>query len=606
MSPAPTRNRRTPSASLVAWAGLLGACSPDGPEPVRVVRLEQVRPRPEARQGVFLNEALVLHFSSEVDGASVTRESFVVRPLGETSHARGRFEIDGRRVSFVPDLGRARDLSDGGFRPGTRYEVLVRGFPVPDGIRSLEGRPLARSARFEFETAALTEPRGQLFNDLTPTVGAALRLEKEDLGHVQLKGNESLMLVCPEPLDPSTLVDGEFVLKAEASVESIPLDARLEENSRQRGARLALRPQRIPAPGTYNLRLADPGGGGRPEGLTLRDFGGNPVWYMAPPTGRVRIVVHEAGSAGDSEYVEDFIDDRMHSPLAVPDADGSAHWSDLGVVTIRYPRIAGSGQDGACALQGSETRKDIHATRLVVPGGTNANLVSIPGLVVLRSQGRLAVEGRLVRRAGEGAGIGTSFAPGEASSTWLGRALEDDPNWTVIVAGGDLVVSGEIEVDGPLLLVAGGRIRITGRVRAQKSELWLLGQGGGGDIDPTASRAELRLDPPFRNPLVEPLTFAVISSPMPRGGGVSRWVRGEPRGEDRNGSIQIHYLPPDVSWDEPLEAWGAVESPSDLLDADSLRVLIHLTVVPPRTRGQERPGLWYPPVVDQVRLTWEP
>ena len=78
-----------------------------------------------------------------------------------------------------------------------------------------------------------------------------------------------------------------------------------------------------------------------------------------------------------------------------------------------------------------------------------------------------------------------------ALSEWLADVAVADPAWTVVIAGGDLVVRGSIEVGTPLLLVAGGRIRVYGRVRAAEDQLRLLGRGGGSDLNPTASPADL-------------------------------------------------------------------------------------------------------------------
>ncbi|MFT7485698.1 MAG: hypothetical protein ACI9F9_001548, partial [Candidatus Paceibacteria bacterium] len=137
---------------LLAVAG----CEQGTAEGIHVISLEQMLPRPSAREGVYLNEALVFHFSGPIDSSSVTRESLSVRPLNGSQPASGSYEVDGDRIRFLPELGLAKDLSDGGLKPGTRYVVTLLGFPAPDGLRSTAGHPLARSARFEFETAALT------------------------------------------------------------------------------------------------------------------------------------------------------------------------------------------------------------------------------------------------------------------------------------------------------------------------------------------------------------------------------------------------------------------------------------------------------------------
>lgn len=595
----PAANYRTGLAPYLALllgaAPLLCGCGAGGDRAVRVMRLEQMRPRAAARGGVYLNEPLVLHFSSDVDVSSVTRESLVVRPVGELEPAKGRIEVVGERVRFMPELGVARDLSDGGLLPGTRYEVLVRGFPAPDGLRSTSGFPLAHSARCFFTTAELSTPRRQMFDDTTPASGAPLTLRTTRLG-----GADSLVLECAEPLDPLTLVDGEFVLRSleRPADPGVPLDPRLVWNSQERGARLVLRPRRQLAPGRYALpQRAD---------LSVRDFGGNAVWFPRLGGGHT-IEVYEEGEAL-AHLSESFLDTQRLSAVPVPGVDGAAAWTGDGRLTVRYPAAAGSGADGRVTLRGAEGRKDLHAVRLEVPEAEEVELLSAPGLVVLRSQGRMVVDGRLVRRSG----TGNAMNPGRGLelTAFLGRAAEltelgNEPNWTVMVAGGDLIVRGEVLVEGPLLLVAGGRIVVTGRVRAQASQLWLVGRGGGSGLDVTASAVDLVIDPPYFNPLVESLTFGVLSVPLPFAGGALRWGEAEVEADPGHGRFEVLYLPADIDVRAPLETWGAVRSPRDLLSAPSLRLLLLLTVEPADPQSR-KPMPWLPPVIDDVRLEWEP
>lgn len=587
--------RRDPRLALIPVALGLCACPATEEEPARFLHLTQMDPAPEKRVGVFLNERFSFHFSADVDPASVTKESVQIRAAVGGARAKGHFEVQGSQVLFKPELGEARDLSDGGLKPGTRYEVLVRGFPALDGLRSTEGWPLAASGAFQFETARFTEPKEQLFGDDSPERGDPLHLQRQEY-----LGEESLLLRCTEPLDPSTLVDGEFVLRPqEAPTESIPLDPLLDSNTREDGALLMLRPRRLLGPGVYRLQA--------PAGASIRDFAGNPVWYPARPGLEPRVLVREPGQENQKqpEVALTFLDNSMSSRLVVEEVDGTAYWQDSGVITVRFPRSAGDGGDGELRLAGAESRSELNATGLEVREGEQVQLLSVPGLVILRAQGKLRIDGSLRRAAGASAEtIDGSFTDGEALSAWLERAQVAQRNWTVLVAGGDLVIDGEVDVDGPLLLAAGGRIRVTGRVSAQDDELWLVGGGGGGRLDPTASHAELVLDPPFENPLVRPLRFGVLSSYLPSSGGVQRWLEPEVHAEARNGAYEIRYLPADIPIGKPLEDWGAVESPRDLLEADRLRVLVILTAEPDGPESAKR-GRWYPPLVDDVHLVWE-
>ncbi|MCB9914383.1 MAG: Ig-like domain-containing protein [Planctomycetes bacterium] len=581
---------------MLLVAVLLG-CEESPSEPVPPFQLVQVRPRREQRDGVFLNEALVFHFDAAVDAASVTEESLAVRDA-QGRVARGTYEVEGDRVRFLPDLGLARDLSDGGLLPGTRYTVELTGFPWPDGLRALDGRVLARSQRVEFVTAELEEPRGQMFEDTTPLYGEQLELAgavADPSGLVvQLGPGESIELLCAEPLDPGTLADDEFLLRSEQRPgETVPLDVRLRSNDPQAGARLELRPRRRLAPGRYTLP------GNLKVGLT--DFGGHSVWYAPVGGTQWTIEVREEGG-GRPEFLESFTGTERSLPIAVPGVDGAAAWTGDGRVTVRLPAAAGSGVDGEVRLRATESRRDVHALRLELEQGRTCELLSVPGLVVLRAQGRMVVSGELRRRAGPAPPI--EDAPGRALSEWLSEAAVADPSWTVLVAGGDLVIDGALESDGPVLLAAGGRLRVTGDVRCPEGQLWLVGDGGGSSLR-TFGRSRMRLDEPYLNPLRAeggPLRFALVSGPVPPAGGVSRWIGAEAQGDARGGSWRVRYLPEDFDLTAPLEQWGLVDTPAELIGADALRLFLELEVRPPE---DGRNMLWAPPFVDDVRLWWE-
>src|SRR5690606_15277391 len=154
------------------------------------------------------------------------------------------------------------------------------------------------------------------------------------------------------------------------------------------------------------------------------------------------------------------------SPVAVPGVDGTAQWAGDGLVRVRLPAAAGDGGAGRVELNGAVEDSDVHAVSLHVPTDATAKLTA-EGLVVLRAQGSLVIDGRLERADSGAAALGElEPAAGDTLSIWLARAGELGAGWTVLVAGGDLVVRGELEVDGPLLLVAGGMLRIpaSGRV----------------------------------------------------------------------------------------------------------------------------------------------
>jgi hypothetical protein len=416
---------------------------------------------------------------------------------------------------------------------------------------------------------------------------------------------DPILFVGGEPLDPSTVRGDDFELRwvqtdergqptsPRVYGEPIPLRARLSDNSEATGVQLELHPMRPLSKGLYQLRVDL-------RELRLRDFGGNRPWirnWDASQVVAIRVVELGRQSSVRS-FHESFFTTTMRSTAAVPHADGTAHWGETGRVEITYPAAAGRGFDGAVVLGERETRSDIHATSLSLPEGVSCDLAGGPGVIVLRAQGRLVIDGTLRRL--DQSPIGT-IEGGATLSDWLETAKSEAAGWTVLIAGGDLVVSGRIDVRGPLLLVCGGRIRVSGSVSSRQEEgIYTLGEGGGGRL--IAREAPLDLDSPRENPLVEPLTFAVLSTPIPPRGGVRRWRAGARSGGYTGaGSYSVRFLSDDAG---PLAEKGdllearAVDDPAGLEPSSSLILWIELTILP---------GLrWDPPWVDFVEVEWDP
>lgn len=614
------------TAPLAALAlSLLTGCDRSAEPAVRAgLRLEQRRP--EAAEGIYLNEPLVLHFSAPLDPLSVTRESVRIRAADGGPPAHGVYEVDGDRLRFRPDPPLEPGLSDGGLRPGTTYVVELAGFPRPDGLRARDGRALESSYRWTFRTAERGEP---LFVDQTPLTGSLLQLDRVRFGR-----DEPLRLSCAEPLDPTTLSADDFQLyflsaerrSVDDPVQRVPLRARFVANAEPGaaagGARIELRPETGAFEvGQYRLAIT--------PGVGLRDFGGNLAWPSRPgaaPTFDL-VVVHR-----ETEVHESFANADRRSPLLVPGADGAAYWANqdwgtgesaspelAGRVTIRLPAAAGDGADGRVVLAGVEAREDVRASRLGVAAGERCELRSA-GLVVLRSQGRLAIDGELVRRTegtvpmtfASGAPLSTPPPPrpgawrAERLSDWLAYARAQDHPWTVLVAGGDLVIGADarLEVAGPLLLVAGGRVVVLGDLDSQEDQLFVLGEYEG-RLPGKSYLAAMMIDAPLTNPLVEPLRCAIVSAPVPRWGGVERWLSATSTLHAGDGDVRVRFLPERL---DPLAAsvdeWGPVEHPADL-EGGALRLLIEV-VQPPADPAERARSVWSPPYLDDVHLSWEP
>jgi hypothetical protein len=608
------------SRGLLRWGVLpalvLPACTSRA-EDARTLRLLQVRPQDTS--GVFLNEPLVFHFSEPLDPTSVTGRSVQIVARGEPSRvARGRLRVSGRTLVFEPDPVLAFELDDGGYLPDTTYDVQLAGFPRPDGLRGRSGAPLAETATWEYHTVAVSEPRaGFVFEDHTPDGGLPLVLRTATVAP-----GDPIVFEGGEPLDPSTLFAADFVLRktlreqrgegARAPMKAggppIPIRARLTDNRDryQHGepgqtTRVELQPlQRLEAGEEYRLQV-------EPTYLRLRDFGGNRVLLVNSSGGRkfaIDVVAFESSAGTYLEYTETFIDDVMRSVEHVPETDGTVFWGSSGRAEVRWPAAAGSGEHGEVELGQRTLDWDVQSTRMSLARGQTCLLSTVPGLVVLRAQGSLRISGQLKRMTGAEEPKTKLFREGETLSEWLVRARAADHDCTVLIAGGDLVVDGWIDVEGPLLLVAGGRLRVSKNTSVRAAYAAAMGEGAPFLYSRLSSGNNQTVDPGLvldlatENRLQIPLTFGVRSTPIPREGAAARWHPAPRLGSYSGaGTVRVRYLGEQPRPDGTLQELG-VDDPAALDDSPTLRLELRLEVLP----GE----VWDPPWVDSVQVRWDP
>lgn len=558
---------------------------------------------PKEREGVLLNEPLDLYFSGDIDRSSVT---YGMRVIGEDGErARGEISVEGDHLRFMPAPGLDFDLTDGGFRLDRSYEIELLGYPCPDGLRSVDGELLDRTYRWSLHTVARGEGTS-FFGDDSPGEAGPL----QPLTQVVGPEGPLVFLSLEEPIDPTSVFNEDFLL-FDASNRRVALTARLrrEVDEREleprmlsflkrepmgrrsvdphRSSLLELRPGETWAPGAYRLYWREP---------RLCDFGGNRMSILTEggrPPFEFQVI--------EEVHVEDFADPGMRSPIPVPGTDGTAHWSDRGQVSIRFPAAAGDGSDGAVVLGAEESRRDISATRLELPAGEICRLAETDGLVVLRSQGRMVISGDLVRPGTPAAKLESERAAfdGRKLSDWLETVQSDPTGWTVLIAGGDLVIEGSLRTDHPLLLVAGGLVRVPGRVDVPKWKRYLLDEGGGPGLDVNTKIARLTIDPPLKNPLRESLRFGVLSGPIPVHGGVRSWLPPRVEGRHNFGCYRVRYADKALPLDDG--ALVPMGGPNELEGA--LRMVIELEVFPPG-HPDVLGELWNPPFIDYVRLSW--
>jgi len=588
--------------ALLSVAAGCGRASPPR-ESLELVQFSQ-----SGAQDVWLDETLVFRFSRDLDRSSVTRQSVRIHIAGEPElSARGSFRIHRERLDFVPELARESDLTDGGLLPGREYVVELAGFPRPDGLRSEGGGPLSATLRLPFRTAS---PPAQLFESRDPR--GSLRLEaaqRGPSGKIEIGPLAPIVLVVEEPVDPRSLVVGEFqILPAggDPATDVVPLVPRLAVNA-AREARIELFPVGEPA-GTGGLRALEVGtyylsrDGERQE---LRGLGGGVLAFGRQPQTLVEIQVMAPRVETETIVFDGGERPWYGEPFGF---DGTAHWPrSEGGVTLRYPAAAGDGRDGSLdPFSGLAGRTDLAATELRVPQGETVDLSETHGFVVLRSQGAIEIDGTLKR---EITGPWTSSlvaefdgernvdpSDWETLSAWLERARRLNEPWTVLVAGGDLRVTGNVQVEGPLLLVAGGWLRVYGRVEADHV---FKSPEGGGSIGRVVD-APLVLDPPETNLLRRPLRVGILTNTRRPLRGVEAWRGAVPVIEPGAGRAEVRFLGlRDRESRGVPDRFDPVRNVRLLDGCQALRLLLVLEMPP----GEGEP--WSPPRIESVELSWD-
>lgn len=628
----------------------LAACRPAleaTPAALRLIEFTQAGSRE-----VRLNETLQFQFSAELDRASITPASFAVEDAAGRK-AEGEILLRAGTLQFVPDLPRQAGLIDGGLLPGRTYTVRLLGFPAPDGLRGLGGEPLEASAVLQFKTAGAAGDQAVFVPPISESLPLAFDCRQRVVGPL-----EPILLETREAVDPRSLHGDLFRLfparspAGEALPESeqaIPLQASLNENTSSRAV-VELRPVRrdrsvpwfraLPAGSYYLVEV--------PEEERFRTLGGNPiapVWTLAGASW------HElrVGDASRSVRREEFDDEKAGSPLPFEEADGTAYLGGDGRVAVRFPAAAGSGSRGpvpdlsSFLSDGAERAGgvDLHATRAVLPAGETLDLSALAGPVVLRAQRSLRIEGVLRRRGEadspsverwlqerEDALDAARAARSEAEqlASREGAALEDGVRdaldagvaaaeaslrlsdflrdvqaaglpWTFLIAGGDVVVDGTVDLDGDLVIVAGGWVRVPGRVAARR--VWSTPEGGGdfGVLQDVPDPLPLRLDAPQDNPLREALSVALVTRSIRPQGGVEEWLGLTMDSDAGAGQVRVRAIGEQELGTRETAKLGPVEDLRFLRGCDSLRLVLELEVPP-------GPGPWDPPAVEAVEVSW--
>lgn len=168
--------------SLAALASLVG-CSGSGGGATGTVKTGGdflvLKSEPSDNGRLYLNDAIELDFSNEVDLNSVNLNTFTIQVLDQVGNTvaepvAGLFSLatspgdtsSGRRLRFTPRLPTNDLYTNGGFRPGRTYVVQLVGGDRVSGTVLLDkgGRALERPQSFRFSTSSGTSP-SELFRN---------------------------------------------------------------------------------------------------------------------------------------------------------------------------------------------------------------------------------------------------------------------------------------------------------------------------------------------------------------------------------------------------------------------------------------------------------
>jgi len=457
-------------------------------------------------QGVFLNDQVVLEFSSPLDPASVHFDAIQIRKSegGFAIPAPGTLVTIGSTVRFVPRLPHRPDLADSGLEPASSYRIRILSHPDARAVRSRGGQRLESSLDLTFSTRS-TEP---FFLDAEPGAPelVAVAIDRDGDGRLDTDG------------DPAT-VDSEELLVA----DGIPLLDGVPVGLARSPLRIGLLLSEAIHPGSLAL---DGNRDGVADAARLRVIPGDrPVAFdleltqgvslvtgrlfslveivprsTLPPASLLRLELEEivvdlsprplpvqgasfdfvtetGPSSFEDRFEETFGDRRRHDPSS------TAEWDilDSGVLTAGKG-VGGTGLDGpfrpapdAHLVFDTDVRDVYNFTEIFIPRATVVEVVGHRPLQLF-STGDIEIAGAIMAN-GE---------PGEG-----GRSLASDP---LPVGGGKGGPGGGRGGRGNVL-VGGGRAEsgvgppgtLGGGQGGRRSEMIPGGGGGGGHERPGGS-----------------------------------------------------------------------------------------------------------------------
>ncbi len=460
--------------------GLLVACNGGKAERDDSMRVERVfRSSNDGSQPlVFLNQDVTVYFSDDLDGMSVSEDTF--RIVDENGNrVPGVLRPGTRSVTFevIPPV--KATLDDGSFAPDRAYRLEIAGMPLWNAIRSKSGARLSRGLGLDFRTVP-ADPSGDVFNtpflpegQLTDSFewfepyGRSTLHVAAETGRLLLHFNLPILpsSVTPNAVQVNSLLGGEREVAQPKSVRILP--SRSPDTSHY-GSTLELRfePGALDPTALHFVIFAEKDG--------LLDYSGRPLQTRPEPI-QVRVV------AGDRERILDLPGSTSWGPLS--DVPGAVPFAQTGSRIEPLARLeAGDGRLGSFRPRKSTTIRlrrsfdrgdgrrvegsgDFHFSDIDIPEGVEVRVESSTPITI-RSAGSVRIRGRLVLATPL---VETSWSHGDR----IGFASLLRASGCALIAGGAVRVDGTVEhargdeAGSPFSVLCGGDLVVRGRLPAE-------------------------------------------------------------------------------------------------------------------------------------------
>lgn len=443
---------------------------------------------------LLLNDAVTIYFSEPIRPTSVTEDSVTL--IDENGHhvPGAPLRVGTNWVAWVPEPPLAKDLSDGSFRPGGHYRLVLAGKPRVDRVRSQNGRSLGGSTSFDIYIADHDQAPEGLPAILRPTASdLPLALRTSDVTQQVAADAPRLQLHFTLPVLPSSLrpeafrigvVGAGVVVPRSVRVVTSPLDdldfpgttVEIDLGSlpvHQDGTRRPLADTDfISVELLGNSGLVDYAG--RAPLPSLPQFwsvvAGRSVPICEWPSDEYSYASEDHLRAG-FEVSGSTIKPRVRVEAGNGSLGAFRPTSDM---TLRPGKMFDRG-DGELLVS---TGSDFHFSSIEIPVGVKVTVDATAGQVRLLSCGGVRIDGSLQLMGP------TSPLP---THPFIEQPLQDliDAVRVSVVAAGDLHVRGDIEsstaISGSetaLLLATAGWLRLHGSLPFQSV---LVAEAGGGD-----------------------------------------------------------------------------------------------------------------------------